>query len=476
MRRNWLHRLKKGPVARGLTLAALEGAVVGGMFAFVEAWMVPLLKVRLHTSDQLIGLLTVAPMLSATLLGPIAQPIIARLGGNKRTVTITCIIQVIAILGLSIPLHLAGAPWAMWAGLSCAMLVNAVGAVGGPAWMAWMGGMIPRSIRGRFTSNRAQIHHAARIAFALLFMGIMSRWTAAETWVGLQILIVIAVLSRIASTWLVVRSPEMPNRVVATTSSTSKLAQQEARDFATFMKSIHRSSLGRWTLVWAALHFGVMLAGPYFLVYWLETIERGGLGLADDPLRYTILVYTSAAIRLAVYPLVGRLVDHFGPTAMLRFAVAGIALVPMGWALTTSFPLLILTEMVSGFSWCIAECSVGVLLFSCSNDGAERARFIGYHQTVCALVIVVATLLGGQLLVLLPEFNGSHFRCLFLVSTALRLPAVLLALRWLPPLHGGQNLRGVWRLVPGLSPTITLSRGVMRTWRRPLPPDSRPPR
>ncbi len=444
--------------------------------AFLEAWLVPLLKVRLHASDQLIGLLTVAPMLSATLLGPIAASIIARMGGNRRAVVITCVVLIIGIAGLSIPPHLAGAPWAMWAALCCAMLVNSVGAIGGPAWLAWMGGLVPPGVRGRFTSNRAQIFHAARLAFALLFMLIMRQWTPAESWFGLQVLIVIAVISRLASTWLIMRSPDPVVKPQRMNTDTAKLARQESRDFMTFLKGINRSDLGRWTLVWAVLHFGVMLAGPYFLPYWLERTENGGLGLADDPLRYTALVYVSAAVRLAAFPLVGRLVDQFGPTAMLRIAVAGIALVPVGWALTTSFPLLVLTEVLSGVSWCIAECAVGVLLFSCSRDPADRARFIGYHQTVCALVIVIATLIGGQLLVWLPEFNDSQFRCLFLVSTIMRLPALLLVLRWLPALRADRHLRGVWRLIPGLQPTITLSRGVARVWRRPLPPDSRPPR
>lgn len=464
----WMQRLKKGPVARSLTLAAWEGVVVGGMLAFLEAWLVPLLKVRLHASDQLIGLLTVAPMLSATLLGPIASNVIAKMGGNKRTVVVTNFIQIVAILGLSIPLHLAGASWALWVAMALAITITSVGAVGGPAWMAWMGGVIPRSIRGRYTSNRAQLHHGARLGFAIIAMLVMRQWTAADSRLGLQIVIGIAALSRLASTWLLVKAPDPVPRPIKAT-HTSKLAAQEAHNFMTFMRGITRHELGRWTLVWAFLHFGVMLTGPYFLVYWLDPIAEGGMGLADDPIRYTALVYISALVRLAAFPIVGRIVDRFGPSAMLRIAVVGIALVPLGWAFTDHFPLLIITEVFGGIAWCIAECCVGVLLFSCSRDPQDRARLIGYHQTVCALSIVVATLIGGQLLAHLAPFRDSPFRALLLISVAIRLMALFMALRYLPRLPEELRLKGVWRYIPGLNPTITLTRGVAWAWRRPMP-------
>ena len=38
-----------GPIRRGLFYAMLEGGVVGGMFAAIEVWMVPLLQTRLFS-------------------------------------------------------------------------------------------------------------------------------------------------------------------------------------------------------------------------------------------------------------------------------------------------------------------------------------------------------------------------------------------------------------------------------------------
>lgn len=452
-------------VRRGLMLATLEAGVVGGMVAVNEAWIVPLLQKQLGASAQAIGLLTTVPMLVSMALGPIVAPIIARLGGNKRTTLLTCWVQIAGFLLLGLPLHFAGQPWALPVGVALAIAINAVGAVGGPAWMSWMGELIPRRVRGRYSSNRARVHHASRIASALAFAALMSVFVA-DTAIGLHILLGIATLSRLASVWLMNRQPEPRPRVPDPASATARIAAGQARDFASFLRSLNRTEVGRWTLVWATLHAGCALSGPYFMPYWLEETGKGGLGLAQQPYLYSMLVYLSTVVRLLALPVIGRLVDHFGPAAMLRIAVAGIMVVPFGWASSASLTVLIPTEILSGLAWCTAECAVGVLLFGCSSDPGHRARLIGYHQSVCCCVIAVSTILGGQLLAILPPLDGSPFRTLFAISMVCRIPAVILAIRYLPELKDRERLTGLWRLIPGLQPTITLSRGVMRAFRR----------
>jgi len=453
-------------VRRGLTLSTIEAGVVAGMVVVNEAWMVPLLTKHFGASAQLIGLLTTVPMLTAMVLGPIVAPIITWFGGNKRTAMLTCWVQIIGFILLGLPLHYADRPWALPLGLTLAIVINAIGAIGGPAWMSWMGDLIPRSVRGRYTSNRARLHHAARIACALAFAAIMHLFVA-NSQLGMHLLLGIAAASRVASLLMMSRQPELPPRIVPRATSTGRVAAQQARDFFSFLRSMNRTEVGRWTLVWAALLAGCSISGPYFQPYWLTPVAEGGLGLGERPFLYTLLVYLSAVIRLIALPVVGRLVDHYGPAAMLRVAVAGIVVVPLGWALSTSLSVLIASEILSGLAWCTAECAVGVLLFGCSNDPQHRARLIGYHQSVCCLVIALTTLFGGLLLLHLPALDGSTYRMLFLVSMVARIPAVLLAVRYLPELKDPERLTGLWRMIPGLQPTITLSREVMRTFRRP---------
>jgi MFS family permease len=233
--------------------------------------------------------------------------------------------------------------------------------------------------------------------------------------------------------------------------------------------------LGRWTLVWAALHFGVMLAGPYFATYMLSR-QPDGLHLEAGGYAYMALIYTAVVVRLLAYPLVGRLVDLFGPGAVLRAAVAGITMIPLAWALTTQIWLIVAAEVVSGLCWCSAEISVGVLLFSCHRDPAERSRLIGYHQSAVNFVAAMGAIAGSVLLAghgdgraLLPALGDSPFHTLFILSTLLRLPALVLAVRLLPGLRGlraGESA-GLWRMLPGTGLVLTAGRGLMGFFRRP---------
>ena len=369
------------------------------------------------------------------------------------------------LLLLILPLSMSDARWALPLGVTLAIAINAVGAVGGPAWMSWMGDLIPRSVRGRYSSNRARLHHASRIACAIGFAALMNAYVA-DAASGLTILLVIATVSRLASVWLMMRQPEPPPRLHDRGTATGRIAAEQARDFTSFLRSMHRTEVGRWTLVWATLHGGCALSAPYFMPYWLEKREHGGLGLDQQPYLYSLLVYLSTVVRLVALPVVGRLVDHYGPAAMLRVAVAGILLVPIGWTCSNSLSVLVPTEILSGLAWCTAECAVGVLLFGCSSDPLHRARLIGYHQSVCCCVIALSSFLGGQLLTILPPIDGSPYRTLFAISMVCRIPAVILAIRYLPELKDPARLTGLWRMIPGLQPTITLSRGVVRTFRR----------
>lgn len=460
----FLRRLRKSPLQRGLTLAVLEAMVVAGLSVVFEAWLVPLLQHRMGASAQLIGWLSIVPMLAAGLLGPVATPVITLFGGNKRTVLFSCWVQISGLALLAIPLWMSAAPWARPLALTLCIVVLAVGAIAAPAWTAWMGGLIPRHIRGRYHTGRMRLWTLMRIVFAIIFALIMNHWNAGESALGLQLVLGIGILSRLASWWFLSLQPELSAKV-RPARSTGRVALQEARDFGTFLRSMPRTDLGKWTLVWAVLHAGVTLAGPYFSYYWLLSTAEGGLGLRDFPLLYTMLLYTSTVTRLAVFSICGRLVDRFGSAAMLRVAVVGITLVPLGHALSTDMTVLIITEVFSGMSWCLAESAVGVLLFACSSDSQHRARLIGYHQSVCCMVIVVAVWTGGCLIPHLPTLEGSRYRMLFLISMFVRIPAVLLAIRLLPAMKNQEEMRGVWRNIPGLASTITLSRGVLRAFK-----------
>ena len=460
-------------VRHGMAISVLEGLVVGGMFAALETMIVPIVQTRLGASPSLVGWLTIIPLLALGVISPAVGRMIGWMGGNRRAVVLTCSLQVVCLAALSVPVHVPDKAWSLPLAIGLAVTISLVGSIGGPAWLAWMGGLVPRSLQGRYIGVRSRVFTLCKVGFAVIFAAVMHELPAAHTPWGLQAVLVVAVLSRLASTLLLMHQHEPPpgRRLAAKDSQhlTSHL------NFFSFVRTMPATLLGRWTLVWAALHFGVMLAGPYFATYMLS---RGpdGLNLEAGGYTYMALMYTAVVVRLLAYPLIGRLVDLFGPAAMLRAAVAGITMIPLAWAMTTQLWVIIAAEVLSGLCWCTAEIAVGVLLFSCHRDPAERSRLIGYHQSVVAFVAALGAIAGSILLAgygdgtpLLPPIGDSSFHTLFILSTLMRLPALVLAVRLLPGLRElrADESAGLWRLLPGTGLVLTAGRGLMGFFRRP---------
>ena len=191
----------------GLRCGVLEALVVGGMFAATETWLVPLLVQRLGAAASVIGLLTIIPQLTGIGLGPLSRRIIDLLGGNKRASLTTGSIQIGCLTLLSVPLHASGQSWAVPTATGLIIVFGAVGAIGGPSWIAWMGGLIPRSVQGRFTGRRNRVFHASRLGCAAAFAGLIHFLPIAESPWGLQAILLLATLSRIASVRTVVSTP-----------------------------------------------------------------------------------------------------------------------------------------------------------------------------------------------------------------------------------------------------------------------------
>ncbi len=459
----WRHG---GPVRRGLFYAMLEGGVVGGMFAAIEVWMVPLLQTRLGAAAFVIGLLTIIPQIGMFAISPAIRTLIRRLGGAKRATIRPSWIQVAALLLLLLPVHDPGAAWAVPLAVAMICLIGLCFVVVGPAWVGWTSTLVPRSISGSYQARRMRMFNVTKLLFAGLFAWIAHELPLdAGPW-GMSAILVVATISRLASIWCLSRQPEMPER--PRLAPLSARSAEAATGLGGFLRTMMRTDAGRWTLVWSTFVGGVMVAGPFFASYMIAPPEEGGLGLRDFD--YTLLLYTSVVVRILFYPLVGRMVDLYGPRAVLRISMALILLLPVAWALSTSLWVLLLNEVVAGLAWAGAEVAIGALLFTTHSDADRRAELVGYFNTVAAACIVAGTVIGTTLIDLVPPIAGSRYHTIFLLSLVLRLPGLYLALRWLPGLRSISPGEGnsLVRTLPGVELVSAFGRGLATLFRRPI--------
>lgn len=454
-------------VRQGLYWSMWEGAVVGAMLVCLEAWLVPLLQQRLGASAWVVGLVSLVPQLGVIGLSPLTGRIVARLGGPKRTTLLSSWWQIAILALLSVPLHARGEPWAIPLAVGLISLFGLTGMINGPAWVAWMGALVPAPVSGRYQANRARVFHLTKLVFAGLFAYAMWHLPAeAGPW-GLQAVIATAVASRLASLYCLTRQPLPAPRPLPSGQPLSARSSEAAVGIVGFVRTMHRTDIGRWTLAWASFQGGCAVAGPFFASYMVSTAAEGGLALSSG--MYSLLIYTSAVSRIVFFPFVGRLVDLYGPRAMLRAAFMVILLVPVAWATTSDLVVLVANEAIAGCAWAAAECSIGALLFSCHRDPGRRAELVGYFNTVSAAMVAAGIALGTALIPVVPPLFGSRYHTIMLLSVAMRLPGLVLALRWLPGLRKltAIELDRLFDHLPAAAVTGSLGRGLMGLFRRP---------
>lgn len=463
----------RGLLRSGIAASLIEGAAVGVLFNVLEQWLVPLLHVRLGAAATAIFLLTLIPLAFNALIGPWVGRIIARLGGHRRVTIGVGIFQAACLTLLAAPVVLPELPGALIGALALAIAIPASMALSQPAWFAWTGTFVPGALQGRYFGRRNRLHMLVKLSAAAAFAGIVSLWPMGDDPRGLVAILAVAAGSRLVAVAMLRRQPDLvPRHLPRSARSAAALAVPSG--FSAFVRGLRDTHFGRWSIVWSALFFGFMVAGPAFAPYMLTPVEHGGLGLAERPLLFTALVASCQVMRLLAYPLAGWIIDRVGPTLVLRWAMIGITIVPLSWAVVTDVPTLIAIEVVNGLCWCAAECAALVITLGCHADPSGRIRLIGYHQTLLGMVQAGAVGLGMLLLPLLPPLDGSSFRCLFLVSVVLRIPAAILAWTLLPrlPIDVRRQLRGIWRQLPGVGLVATASRGAFLIMRRILDPEA----
>jgi hypothetical protein len=461
----------RGALRTGIAASLAEGAAVGVVFNALEQWLVPVLQIRLGASASTIFLLTLIPLVINVLVGPWVGNLINWAGGHRAVSIRIGLFQAACLALLAIPAWFPALPGALPAALVLAIAIPASMAVSQPAWFAWTGTFVPAPLQGRYFGRRNRMLMSVKLGSAVIFAGLISFWPISASPGGLACILLAAAIARMVAVRMLLRQPALPARPSLSADSQSQVAVTVG--FRAFLAGLRGSHFGRWTMVWSALFFGFMVAGPAFSPYMLAPVEAGGLGLADRPLLFTALVVSCQVMRLIAYPALGWIIDRIGPTLVLRWALLGITIVPASWAFIHDVPTLIGIEVINGLCWCAAECAAMVITLGCHRDAAERIRLIGYHQTLLGLVQIGAVGLGMTLLTLLPPLDGSVFRCLFLASVVLRIPAAILAWTMLPrlPVDVRRQLRGLWRELPGVGLVATASRGVGTMMRRILPAD-----
>lgn len=259
------------------------------------------------------------------------------------------------------------------------------GAVGIPPWSSWMGDLVPDKSRGKYFGNRNRIVGIVVTLSMILGGFILSRFSGDNTIRGFQILFITAFVARLFSaTFLILKfEPKV------------ELRQVQYPGFFQFVRSLNETNFGIFTKYITYMHFGVFIAIPAFIVYWLRYWEFSYL-------QYMILIATASVTSFLTMKFWGKVTDTHGNRSVLKYCSYVVVSFPFIWYLIEwlpeplKYPAAIALQTVGGAAWAGFNLSAWNFIYD-TVDRDLRIPYFAYHNTLRGIAIFIGGLIGGWL-------------------------------------------------------------------------------
>jgi hypothetical protein len=271
-----------------------------------------------------------------------------------------------------------------------------------------MGDVIEESERGRFFGRRNMFTGMTAFVGTLFAGWLLFVLKPTHPLLGFLILFGLAFLFRAASAFYLSRMDDPPERGLG----------NESPDVIEFLRNADKNPFGRFTLFVCLFYIAVYLSAPFFAVYQLTILKL-------DYMTFTFLACASAIASFLSMILWGKYVDRIGSKNVLVTTGFLIPLVPLIYALTTSLPLLIMTELMSGLLWAGFNLSMSTYIFD-ATDRKNRTREVAEYTLLLQVATFFGAMAGSGILGLFDRTQPDGYVALFLASAMLRLAVVIL--------------------------------------------------
>lgn len=421
-----------------LRTSIIDGVIFSIMVGLGESYF-PALVAKLGHRQVYVGLIATVPMVAGALLQLTTPPLVRRAASNRRWVTWCTGTQAFSLMLLSAGVYAGHPP--LWFVFAAATLYWAAGLASGPAWTDWMGREIPPPVRGHYHAHRSRWCQAG-VLIGLLTGGFtLERFaggvlgagpgSGTEGFHAFAALFFAAALCRAISTAILLTQPEQapgPRPAPARPARAHRLQR------------LRHGPEARLLLYLFGLQATANLAQPFFNPYMLEQARV-------DYASYTILLSAAFAAKMAVFPLLGRIVARAGAARLLT--AAGIALIPLPllWLAARDFRGLLAVQIISGCIWGAYELSSFLMFYRAIRED-ERTGVLAVYTFGNAVSIAGGSVLGGWLLgAFTPpgeRVGPSAYSAVFLISTLARAATLGLLYRFTRDPDGLTEPREPW--------------------------------
>ncbi|MDP2925644.1 MAG: MFS transporter [Nanoarchaeota archaeon] len=385
-----------------------EYSVKDGMFStvktsIVDNYMTPF-AIAINSPNYFIGLLSSIP----GILGPFTQLHSSKLIGKikrKKIVLTSVFFEILSWIPLSIIAilyyynYMANIlPLMLLIFFSYYVITSNAGT---SAWFSWIGDLVDEKYRGRWFSKRHAIFSFVSLSTSLLSALLLDFLKKHDlTMLGFIILFVIAFFSRIISRYYLSKKYEPK----------IKIRKEEYFNFFDFIKKAPYNNFGRFAIFRALLNMTVAIAGPYFTVYMLETLNFSYLQL--------ILVHMSAVFyTIIIVRYWGKFSDKYGNYEVLKITTVIIAIIPLTWLINDNIWFLILVpQLISGIGWGGFNLAASNYVFDCVTP-QKRGLVFSYYELLNGIGVFIGAGIGSLMVAYLDISFMHVFLFLFLVSS-----------------------------------------------------------
>ncbi len=366
----------------------------------------------LHASPFQLSVLSALPQLIGTGAQLVSVKLLQWIPNRKALISSGTIGQAFAWIPIVL-LPLLFPQWGPWLVVGGAAAYFACAHFTTPAWNSLIADWLDQHERGVYFARRAQII-AGLSFFALCGAGwVLSLWQhSPAAWWGFVLIFSVAGSARILS--VLALSPVQ---------DVHPTAHREAlQGFRGFVRQSATKDFHRFLLFSGLIHASALIAGPFFVLYFLQDIHLSYFGYGG---------WLAAGLlgQLLTLQAWGQFGDRFGNKALLSFTGFTVPFLPMLYLVSTNLAFLLTVNFFGGVIWAGLALGLQNYMFD-SVRPEDRAKATALYSTVNAVGWSVGALLGSWLVERVPpriEWAGvvlqpaSNLPFVFFLSGVLRL-------------------------------------------------------
>ncbi len=331
----------------------------------------------MHATASTIGILYTLPIFIGSTVQLALTSVLSKLKNRKKTLMTLIILQNISWLPMIM------LPFFAFGNLKLLILFATINAIlysiASPIWNSLIGDVIPTYRRGEFFGSKS-IHLGILAFLGTITAGLLLTYFKDRIFLAFSIIFAVAVIWRISTNKNKIKLEEPgynPN-------------DAEKFTIKNFVSKVKKTNYGRFVKYASFMEFSINLSRP-FIAYYMLTI------LKFDYLTFAFIISGSLIATFASTPLWGKFIDKHGSAKTVYITGLILPLPLLIWVFTSSIPILIIAEIISGVA--IAGYKISSSIFILDNVKSNNLiKSTSYYNFFIGLATLIGGLIGAATL------------------------------------------------------------------------------